>query len=59
MGPTTKEFHKETPENAKKMVSWVKFRVGEEFELNGETFAIRKITKKDIVIRPVDRKREK
>ena len=49
MNPETKQFEPitlETPGN------WPRFKVGEEFELNGVKMCIRKITKKDIILRP-------
>lgn len=55
MNPDTHEFTQMTDENLHKhpeMVDWKQFRIGEEFELNGIKMQIRKITKKDILLRP-------
>lgn len=59
MNPDSKEFEKiigdydklvaERPE----IKDWKKFYIGEEIEVKGETFRIRKITKKDLIIRPL------
>lgn len=43
------ELYKERPETK----DWKKFRIGEQIEVKGEPFLIRKITKKDIIIRPM------
>lgn len=59
MNPDSKEFEEiigdydklvaERPE----VKDWKKFRIGEEIEVKGEKFRIRKITKKDLIIRPI------
>lgn len=59
MNPDSKEFEEiigdydkliaERPE----VKDWKKFRIGEEIEVKGEMFRIRKITKKDLIIRPI------
>ncbi len=50
MNPDTKEFEpitEKTPED------WPRFHIGEEFELNGVKMRVRKVTKKDVILRPV------
>ena len=59
MNPDTKEFeeihqelaelYQERPETR----DWKKFKIGEHVEIKGETFYVRKITKKDLIIRPL------
>lgn len=52
MDPKTKEFHPiESPQEAKP--GWPVFTVGEKFTLNGVEFYVRKITAKDVLLRPV------
>lgn len=52
MNPRTKEFEPiDSPENAPP--GWAVFTVGHRVTINGTEFAIRKVTKKDIVLRPV------
>lgn len=43
------DLYKERPETKK----WKKFRVGERVEVKGENFLVRKITKKDLILRPM------
>lgn len=50
MHPQTLKFSRETAETPP---SHTRFAVGEHVEVNGVPFRIRKITAKDIVIRPV------
>lgn len=59
MNPDSKEFE-EIIGDYDKIVSerpevkdWKKFHIGEEIEVKGEMFRIRKITKKDLIIRPI------
>jgi hypothetical protein len=59
MNPDTKEFeeikqdidtlYQERPETRE----WKKFHIGERVEVKGENFLIRKITKKDLILRPM------
>jgi len=49
MNPDTKTFEPETLETPE---AWKRFSVGDEFTLNNVVMVIRKITKKDIVLRP-------
>jgi hypothetical protein len=50
MDPETKEFLPETKETPD---DHPRFHVGDDWEMNGVLMRIRKITKKDIVLRPV------
>lgn len=52
MQPVTKEFHHETPEKLLPE-DWPRFHIGQEFTLNNVKMRIRKITRKDIILRPV------
>jgi tartrate dehydratase beta subunit/fumarate hydratase class I family protein len=49
MNPETRTFEPETVETPE---AWNRFSVGDKFTLNGVIMVIRKITKKDIVLRP-------
>lgn len=53
MNPRTMEFEpiSEPPPPEKK--EWPVFRVGDMFELNGVKMAVRKVTRRDVVLRPV------
>lgn len=52
MDPATKEFEPiEKPEDAPN--GWPVFSVGQRVTLNGVEMAIRKVTKKDVILRPV------
>ena len=56
MDPNTKEFVQMTDENLNihpEMKSWKRFSIGERFELNGVMMEVRKITKKDVLLRPI------
>lgn len=56
MDPNTKEFHEITEEKAKATPTpgdGPIFRVGERFTLNGVEMSVRKITRKDVLLRPV------
>lgn len=56
MDPHTKEFHPVDPEKLeqlKKVGDPAVFEVGQRFLIGNVLFAIRKITRKDLVIRPV------
>jgi hypothetical protein len=60
MNPDTREFVEMTDENLSKhpeMTDWKRFSVGERFELHGVTMEVRKITKKDVLLRPVKNKK--
>lgn len=46
---TLEELYEERPETR----GWKKFRIGERVEVKGEWFTIRKITKKDLILRPL------
>ena len=51
MNPNTEEFepvHKNTPDE------WYKVNVGDECKINGILCKVRKITKKDIIVRPLN-----
>lgn len=50
MNPETKEFEPVTEQTPS---GWKTFVIGHKFTLNGVRFYIRKITRKDIVCRPV------
>lgn len=49
MNPETRTFE---PETAATPEGWPRFSVGEEFTLKGVVMVVRKVTKKDIVLRP-------
>jgi len=49
MNPETKKFE---PETVRTPDNWPRFSIGEEFTLNGVVMVVRKVTKKDIVLRP-------
>ena len=56
MNPDTQEFVQMTDENLLRhpeMSDWKRFHVGERFELNGVAMEVRKITKKDVLLRPI------
>lgn len=57
MNPEIHEFHREELidklRSRFKCDDWSRFDIGQEFTLNGVLMRIRKITKKDIVLRPV------
>jgi len=50
MNPETYEFEPVTDETPD---DWVRFSIGEEVTINGVQCRIRKITKKDIIVRPI------
>ena len=50
MNPETKRFE---PETERTPDNWPRFKVGQLFTLNDVRMKIRKVTKKDIVLRPV------
>jgi hypothetical protein len=50
VNPETKEFIPVSPSTPPE---WPRFHVGQEFILNGVTMRVRKITKKDVFLRPV------
>lgn len=50
MNPETKRFE---PETVRTPDGWPRFRVGEVFTLNGVRMRVRKVTNKDLVLRPV------
>lgn len=54
MDPHTKAFEPvpDRMADADPRQQWPRFRVGEEVEINGVTFRVRKITRKDLVLRP-------
>jgi len=49
MNPKTQEFEPVTADTPK---DWKQFSIGNTFVLNGVLMAVRKITKKDIILRP-------
>lgn len=54
MNPETKRFE---PETVRTPDDWPRFHIGEEFTLNGVRMRVRKVTRKDIVLRPVKSER--
>lgn len=54
MNPETNRFERvpKVVANNDPRAQWAQFRVGDEVEINGVLFAIRKITPKDLVLRP-------
>ena len=54
MDPNTKEFMPLTEEtDTAERLNWPRFKVGEIHTLNGIKMKVRKVTKKDVVLRPV------
>ena len=59
MNPDTKEFeeikgdYEKLLEERPEVKDWKKFKIGERIEVKGENFLIRKITKKDLILRPM------
>lgn len=61
MNPETKEFSKVTKDDIESGLykdggargSWKLFNIGQEIEINGVTFRVRKITNKDVILRPL------
>lgn len=55
MNPETKEFE-QMPEVVSlddRRLQWPQFKIGQPVEINGVQFAIRKVTKKDVILRPI------
>lgn len=50
MNPETKRFE---PETVRTPEGWPRFAVGERFTLKGVTMQVRKVTRKDVILRPV------
>jgi hypothetical protein len=53
MSPDTKLFE---PETENTPGDWPRFSINQEFELNGVKMRVRKITKKDVILRPLGQK---
>ncbi len=58
MNPETKEFEPVPERPDSRTADWKRFHVGEVFTLNGVPMAIRKITRKDLILRPVNGQRD-
>jgi hypothetical protein len=54
MNPDTKRFEPvaDSLPPTDKRALWPTFKIGQEFEVNGVAFVVRKVTNKDLVLRP-------
>lgn len=53
MNPETKEFREITPENEEETKGWLRFHVGEVLDIKGTPMRVMKITRKQIVLKPL------
>jgi len=53
MNPDTKTFHPEVQHGPDLPPSWPRLKIGDVINVRGWGYRVRKITKKDVILRPV------